>query len=132
MKAPCAERHHVERHHAAEHAPPRQPVAETGSVADAVLQADDDGIRGRVLRDERWLLEIPMQGKPERFFDCGACRDGSAYKDVTGSNDPEVKARFAQLEATPLVFTPKEYGAFLVSESERWGKAVVASGAKAD
>ena len=49
-----------------------------------------------------------------------------------GLNDPEVKARFAQLEATPLVFTPKQYGEFLVSESERWGKAVKASGARGD
>ena len=43
-----------------------------------------------------------------------------------GLADPELKARFAQLEAKPLVFTPKEYGAFLVSEVERWGKAVKA------
>jgi tripartite-type tricarboxylate transporter receptor subunit TctC len=49
-----------------------------------------------------------------------------------GLSDPEMKARFAQLEATPQVFTPKEYGAFLVSESERWGKAVKASGVKGD
>jgi tripartite-type tricarboxylate transporter receptor subunit TctC len=49
-----------------------------------------------------------------------------------GLNDPEVKARFAQLEATPLVFTPKQYGEFLVSESEGWGKAVKASGVKGD
>ena len=49
-----------------------------------------------------------------------------------GLTDPEVKARFAQLEATPLVFTPKQYGEFLVSESERWGKAVKASGVKGD
>ena len=45
-----------------------------------------------------------------------------------GLNDPALKAHFAQLEADPLVFTPKEYGEFLVSESERWGKAVKASG----
>ena len=49
-----------------------------------------------------------------------------------GLTDPEVKARFAQLEATPLVFTPKQYGEFLVSESERWGKAVKASGVRGD
>jgi len=49
-----------------------------------------------------------------------------------GLNDPDLKARFAQLEATPLVFTPKQYGEFLVSESERWGKAVKASGVKGD
>ena len=49
-----------------------------------------------------------------------------------GLRDPELAARFAQLEATPLLFTPAEYGAFLVSEAERWGKAVTAAGIKGD
>jgi tripartite-type tricarboxylate transporter receptor subunit TctC len=49
-----------------------------------------------------------------------------------GLNDPDLKAKFAQLEATPQVFTPSEYGAFLVSESERWGKAVKAANIKGD
>jgi tripartite-type tricarboxylate transporter receptor subunit TctC len=49
-----------------------------------------------------------------------------------GLNDPGLKARFAQLEATPQIFTPAEYGAFLVAEAERWGKAVKASGVKGD
>jgi tripartite-type tricarboxylate transporter receptor subunit TctC len=49
-----------------------------------------------------------------------------------GLNDPDLKARFEQLEAKPLVFTPKEYGEFLVSESERWGKAVKAAGVHGD
>jgi tripartite-type tricarboxylate transporter receptor subunit TctC len=49
-----------------------------------------------------------------------------------GLRDPELAARFAQLEATPQIFTPAEYGAFLVSEAERWGKAVKASGVKGD
>jgi tripartite-type tricarboxylate transporter receptor subunit TctC len=49
-----------------------------------------------------------------------------------GLKDPELAARFAQLEATPQIFTPAEYGAFLVSEAERWGKAVKASGVKGD
>ena len=49
-----------------------------------------------------------------------------------GLNDLAVKAQFASLEAEPLVFTPKEYGAFLASESERWGKAVKAAGVRGD
>ena len=49
-----------------------------------------------------------------------------------GLAHPELAARFAQLEAKPLEFTPKDYGAFLVSETERWGKAVKASGARGD
>ncbi|MHB1177721.1 MAG: sulfatase-like hydrolase/transferase [Daejeonella sp.] len=58
---------------------------------------------GRVLRDQRWLLEISPDGKGEKFFDCGQSRDGKGYKDVTGSTDPEVKtarARFAAILAS--------------------------------
>jgi tripartite-type tricarboxylate transporter receptor subunit TctC len=49
-----------------------------------------------------------------------------------GLNDPVVKAHFASLEANPLIFTPKQYGEFLVSEAERWGKAVKAAGVRGD
>ena len=49
-----------------------------------------------------------------------------------GLSDPTLKAHFATLEANPLIFTPKEYGEFLVSESDRWGKAVKASGVRGD
>ena len=58
---------------------------------------------GRILRDSRWLLEIDRQGKGERFFDCGDCRDGSAYRDVTSSADKEVqeaRAKFATILAS--------------------------------
>lgn len=57
---------------------------------------------GRVLRDARWLLEIAKGGKGEKFYDCDESRDGSGYKDVTKSDDPEVKAaraRFAEILA---------------------------------
>jgi arylsulfatase A len=54
---------------------------------------------GRLIRDERWLLQIPMRGNDVKFFDCGACRDGSTYKDVTDSNDPEVKAARARFDS---------------------------------
>ncbi|HID75571.1 MAG TPA: hypothetical protein EYP56_06190 [Planctomycetaceae bacterium] len=46
----------------------------------------------RIVRTSRWLLE---RNTPERFgrlLDCGDCRDGTAYKDVTESQDPEVQA----------------------------------------
>jgi len=49
-----------------------------------------------------------------------------------GLNDPDLKAKFAQLEAAPQVFTPAQYAAFLASESERWGKVVKAAGIKGD
>ena len=55
--------------------------------------------RGRILRDERWLLESDAERKVERFFDCGTARDGRGYRNVTDSPDPEVqaaRARFAR------------------------------------
>ena len=72
---------------------------ETEKHRDWIYSHLDDG---RVLRDARWLLEIAKAGKGEKFFDCGESRDGSGYKDVTKSDDPEVKAaraRFAEILA---------------------------------
>ena len=57
---------------------------------------------GRLLRDARWLLEI-NRGNREKFYDCGESRDGSGYRDVTDSADPEVKAaraKFAEILAS--------------------------------
>lgn len=48
----------------------------------------------RILRDRRWLLE-----GDGRFFDCGESRDGSGYKDVTKSTDPEVAAARKRFDA---------------------------------
>lgn len=66
---------------------------------------------GRVLRDQRWLLEIAKGGKGEKFFDCGESRDGTGYKDVTKSTDPEAKAaraRFAEILARMPEPKPRE------------------------
>jgi arylsulfatase A len=55
---------------------------------------------GRLLRDSRWLLQLGPGAKGEKFFDCGESRDGTGYKDVTTSEDAEVKAaraRFAKI-----------------------------------
>jgi len=46
--------------------------------------------------------------------------------------DATLKARFAELEAEPMVFTPAEFAAFMASEAERWGNAVRAAGVKGD
>jgi len=60
---------------------------------------------GRVLRNERWLLEIPGKGQPARFFDCGQDRSGQAYKLVSASEPEEARSareQFQQiLEAFP-------------------------------
>lgn len=51
---------------------------------------------GRVLRSDRWLLEMPKGGGAARFFDCGESRDGRGYKDVTSVKAPEVEAARAK------------------------------------
>jgi arylsulfatase A len=73
---------------------------ETTRHRDWVYSFLDDG---RILRDDRWLLEIPGEGKPERLFDCGRSRDGSGYKQVTPADSAEAKLardRFARILAT--------------------------------
>jgi tripartite-type tricarboxylate transporter receptor subunit TctC len=44
--------------------------------------------------------------------------------------DPAIKARFAALGAEAMTFTPAEFGAFLTSETARWGEVVKAAGLK--
>ena len=55
---------------------------------------------GRLLRDERWLLQLPKDGGAPVFYDCGTCRDGTLYRDVSNSQDPDVlesRARFQRI-----------------------------------
>ncbi len=56
----------------------------------------------RMLRDERWLLERNTIHQFGRLYDCGDSRDGTGYREVTDSADPEVAAtreRFLQILA---------------------------------
>jgi tripartite-type tricarboxylate transporter receptor subunit TctC len=46
--------------------------------------------------------------------------------------DPKFVARFAKLGATVLASSPAEFGKFIADETEKWGKVVKYSGAKAD
>jgi arylsulfatase A len=68
----------------------------------------------QILRTKRWLLEDNGPGHPGRFYDCGGSRDGTGYKDVTNSTDPEVlaaKKRFKEILADkplPVVKEKKE------------------------
>ncbi|MFA7669752.1 MAG: tripartite tricarboxylate transporter substrate binding protein [Burkholderiaceae bacterium] len=43
--------------------------------------------------------------------------------------DPDFQARLASMGVTPMPSTPDEFSKFMVSETERWGKVVRASGA---
>lgn len=54
--------------------------------------------RGRLIRDERWLLELDAEKGVERFYDCGDRRDGRDYQSVTQSRSPEVLAARARLD----------------------------------
>jgi tripartite-type tricarboxylate transporter receptor subunit TctC len=45
---------------------------------------------------------------------------------------PEISKRLVDMGVDPLGGTPEEFGKLIRSETERFGKAVKASGAKAD
>jgi tripartite-type tricarboxylate transporter receptor subunit TctC len=49
-----------------------------------------------------------------------------------GLLDPKIKARLADLGGTVLAGSPADFGKLLVEETEKWGKVVTFSGAKAD
>ena len=44
----------------------------------------------------------------------------------------EIKDRFVALGAELLSSTPEEFGAYIKSETAKWGKVIKESGAKAD
>ena len=46
--------------------------------------------------------------------------------------EPGLTSRLAALGNVPMVFSPGEFGAFIVAETEKWGKVVKFSGAKLD
>jgi tripartite-type tricarboxylate transporter receptor subunit TctC len=46
--------------------------------------------------------------------------------------DPKIKARLAGLGAAALVGSPADFGKFIVTEAERWGKVARTAGIKAD
>jgi tripartite-type tricarboxylate transporter receptor subunit TctC len=49
-----------------------------------------------------------------------------------GLNDPGIKARLAELMATPLVLTPAEFGAYMAAETAKWAKVIKFANIKAE
>jgi len=49
-----------------------------------------------------------------------------------GLADPKMKARLADLGGTPFLGSPADFGKLIADDTEKWGKVVVFSGAKAD
>ena len=48
-----------------------------------------------------------------------------------GLADPATQKRLAALGATPIPFTPADFGAYMTAETEKWGKVVRSAGVKA-
>jgi tripartite-type tricarboxylate transporter receptor subunit TctC len=48
-----------------------------------------------------------------------------------GLADPATQKRLAALGATPIPFTPSDFGAYMTAETEKWGKVVRTAGVKA-
>jgi len=46
--------------------------------------------------------------------------------------DPKMRERLAELGGTPLAGTPEDFGNVIRSETEKWSKVVISSGAKVD
>ena len=46
--------------------------------------------------------------------------------------DPKIKARLADLGATPFPGSPAEFGSFIAEDTEKWGKVVKFAGLKPD
>src|SRR6266700_7129014 len=73
------------------------------------------------------------------WFGVGAPRDtpveiiDKLNKEIhAGVADPKMKARLADLGGTPLLGSPADFGKLIAEETEKWGKVVKFSGARAD
>jgi tripartite-type tricarboxylate transporter receptor subunit TctC len=47
-----------------------------------------------------------------------------------GLKNPAVIEQLAKVSTTPIIFTPAEFGAFMASEVEKWGKVIKVAGVR--
>lgn len=93
---------------------------ETQHVRDWIFSYLSDG---RILRTQRYLLEENNPDDFGRLYDCGTNRDGTNYRDVTDSTDPEVlkiKKQFQEIldtKPTPSLTTEQK-----ASQRERYAR----------
>jgi tripartite-type tricarboxylate transporter receptor subunit TctC len=90
--------------------------------------------RSAVLPDVPPLSDFVPGYESSIWFGVGAPRNtpaaiiGTLNKEINaGLADPKIKARLADLGATPVPMTPAEYGKFVADEIEKWAKVIKAA-----
>src|SRR4029079_7100026 len=93
--------------------------------------------RSPVLPDVPPLRDFVPGYEASIWFGVGAPKDTPAAiidtlnKDINaGLADSKIKARLADLGATPVPMTPAEYGKFVADEIEKWAKVIKAANLK--
>jgi tripartite-type tricarboxylate transporter receptor subunit TctC len=95
--------------------------------------------RSDVLPDVPTIADTVPGYELSAWFGVGAPRDTPPEiiqrlnREITvGLADPKIKARFADLGASPMPMSAAEFRKFVVDETEKWAKVVKFSGAKVD
>jgi tripartite-type tricarboxylate transporter receptor subunit TctC len=85
---------------------------------------DQSGVPG--YQAANWIGIVAPAGTPEPIL-------SRLYKEVTAAQDsPEMKKQFANEGAEIARMTPAEFGAFIASETDKWGKVVREAKIKAE